>query len=45
MEAFKRKEFLNLSSSCRDFIKRLLMDNPLKRLNASCILIFLIKRL
>ncbi|CAD8135206.1 unnamed protein product [Paramecium octaurelia] len=34
-EAFQKPQFLSLSSSCRDLIKRLMMWNPLKRLTAS----------
>ncbi|CAD8047243.1 unnamed protein product [Paramecium sonneborni] len=34
-DAFQKQQFLALSSSCRDLIKRLMMWNPLKRLTAS----------
>ncbi|CAK78813.1 unnamed protein product (macronuclear) [Paramecium tetraurelia] len=33
--SFQKPQFLSLSSSCRDLIKRLMMWNPLKRLTAS----------
>lgn len=33
---FNNIDFLRLTPSCRDFLKRLLMWNPLKRLNSLC---------
>ncbi|CAK70520.1 unnamed protein product (macronuclear) [Paramecium tetraurelia] len=35
LDPFHKQVFLDLPTSCRDFIKRLMMWNPLKRLNAS----------